>query len=38
MVDVELGDWVRAETQEGETVESQVSFIIELEDEDDIIV
>jgi len=38
VTDVQIGDWVRAETQEGKTIESQVSFVIELEDEDDIIV
>jgi hypothetical protein len=38
MDDVEIGDWVRAETEESETVESQVSFVVELDDEDDIMV
>ena len=38
VTDVQIGDWVRAETQEGKSMESQVSFVVELEDEDDIIV
>lgn len=38
MDDVEIGDWVRAKTEESGTVESQVSFVVELDDEDDIIV
>jgi hypothetical protein len=38
VTDVQIGDWVKAETQDGKTIESQVSFVIELEDEDDIIV
>lgn len=38
MADVAIGDWVTAETDEGEIVESQVSFVVELDDEDDLVV
>jgi len=36
--DVQIGNWVIAEAEEGETVESQVAFVVELGDEDNIIV